>query len=276
MLFVFQLLARLPLWLLQGAGAALGWLVFGLSPSYRRRFLDNVALAGLSAKQWRPAVAAAGRLALELPRLWLGRPVPVRWQNEELLDAALAQGRGVLIVTPHLGCFEVAAQAYADRCGHTHPMTALYRPARQPWLAALEGRARARPGLHTAPTSRAGVKQLLQALKRGHCVGLLPDQVPPLHQGVWAPFFGKPAYTMTLSARLAQQTGAVTLLAWGERLSWGRGYVVHVLPFDQSGVSGEAAIIQLNQALEALVRQHPDQYLWGYARYKAPRAGAAG
>jgi KDO2-lipid IV(A) lauroyltransferase len=276
MLFVFQLLARLPLWLLQGVGAALGWLVFGLSPSYRRRFLDNVAHAGLTVKQWRPAVAAAGRLTLELPRLWLGRPVPVRWQGGALLDAALAQGRGVIIITPHLGCFEVAAQAYATRSGQNYPMTALYRPARQPWLAALEGRVRARPGLHTAPTSRAGVKQLLKALKRGHCVGLLPDQVPPLYQGVWAPFFGKSAYTMTLSARLAQQTGAVTLLAWGERLSWGRGYVVHMLPFAPSDAIGEAAITQLNQALEALVREHPEQYLWGYARYKAPRAETAG
>jgi KDO2-lipid IV(A) lauroyltransferase len=113
---------------------------------------------------------------------------------------------------------------------------------------------------------------MLQALKAGHCVGLLPDQVPPLHQGIWAPFFGKPAYTMTLSARLAQQTGAVTLMAWGERLAWGRGYVVHVLHYlAPETVPGDAAVVQLNQALEALVRQHPGQYLWGYARYKSPR-----
>jgi KDO2-lipid IV(A) lauroyltransferase len=81
---------------------------------------------------------------------------------------------------------------------------------------------------------------------------------------------------MTLSARLAHQTGAVTLLAWGERLPWGRGYVVHVLPFIQEPTTQtDDAIVQLNQALEALVRQHPDQYLWGYARYKTPMAGAA-
>ena len=98
MALVFQLLARLPLWLLHGAGAVLGWLVFWLSPTYRRRFLDNVAQSGLPAKQWRAAIAAAGRLTLELPRLWLGRPVPVRWQGAELIEAALAQGRGVVFV----------------------------------------------------------------------------------------------------------------------------------------------------------------------------------
>jgi KDO2-lipid IV(A) lauroyltransferase len=190
-----------------------------------------------------------------------------------------------------LGCFEIAAQAYSERFGQTHPMTALYRPARQAWLAALEGRVRARPGLFTAPTNLAGVRQMLKALQRGHCVGLLPDQVPPLRQGVWAPFFGKPAYTMTLSSRLARQTGAVTLLAWGERLSWGRGYVVHVLPFvsallvpeeqvepreAKGALAAELDTTELNRALEALVRQHPEQYLWGYARYKAPVAQVEG
>jgi len=273
MAFVLQLLARLPLWLLHGAGAVLGWAVFLFSGSYRCRFLANARQAGLRASQWRAAVAAAGCLTSELPRLWLGRPVPVRWEGAHWVDEALAHGRGVVFVTPHLGCFEIAAQAYAARYGMTHPMTALYRPARQAWLARLEASARARPGLHTAPTTLAGVKQMLKALKRGECVGLLPDQVPPLHQGVWAPFFGQAAYTMTLAARLAQQTGAMSLLAWGERLPWGRGYVVHVLPTQAiAAASGDDAVVQMNQALEALILQHPGQYLWGYARYKQPRA----
>ena len=273
MLFVFQVLSRLPLWLLHAVGGALGWMVFWVSPGYRRNFVANAQQAGLAGPKWRAAVGAAGRLALEVPRLWLGKSVPVRWQGAELVDAALARGQGVVFVTPHLGCFEVAAQAYAHRFGSTHPMTALYRPARQAWLADLEGQVRARPGLRTAPTSTSGVRQMLKALKAGHCVGLLPDQVPPLGQGVWMPFFGKPAYTMTLSVRLAQMTGAATLLAWGERLRWGRGYVVHLLPVpDVQGIDGATALEALNNALENLVLQHSDQYLWGYARYKQPRA----
>ena len=273
MLFAFQLLARLPLWLLHGLGAALGWLVFCLSPGYRRNFSANAKQAGIAGPQWRAAVAAAGRLTLEVPRLWLGRPVPVRWQGAEQVDTALAQGRGVVFITPHIGCFEVAAQAYAQRFGARHPMTALYRPARQPWLAALEARARARPGLLTAPTTAGGVRQMLRALQAGHCVGLLPDQVPPSGQGVWQPFFGKPAYTMTLSVRLAQMTGAVTLLAWGERLTWGRGYVVHVVPMPiLQGLDSATALATMNHALEQLVLHHADQYLWGYARYKQPRS----
>ena len=275
MRFLFHLLARWPLWLLHAWGVVLGWAVFFLSPSYRRRFLANAGQAGLRASAWRAAVGNAGCLAMELPRLWLGRPVAVRWQGAEAVDEALALGRGVVFITPHLGCFEITAQAYAARYGHAHPMTALYRPARQAWLARLEAIARDRPGLRTAPTTLGGVKQMLKALKRGECVGLLPDQVPPLKQGVWTPFFGKPAYTMTLAVRLAQQTGAVTLLVWGERLSLGRGYVVHVLPAHAiTAEQGEDAVVQMNRALEALVLQHPGQYLWGYARYKQPRADA--
>jgi KDO2-lipid IV(A) lauroyltransferase len=132
---------------------------------------------------------------------------------------------------------------------------------------------RQRPGLATASTTLAGVKQLIKALKSGQCVGLLPDQVPPEGLGVWAPFFGKPAYTMTLSARLALQTGATVLVAWGERLPWGRGYVVHVLPL-QGTLSADMteAATQINGAMEQLILQKPQQYLWGYARYKIPKA----
>ncbi|MEI7514817.1 MAG: lysophospholipid acyltransferase family protein [Betaproteobacteria bacterium] len=275
MRFLFKLLAHWPLWLLHAWGVVLGWAVFFLSPSYRHRFLSNARQAGLRAGAWRAAVGGAGCLAMELPRLWLGPLVTVRWHGDERVDEALAKGRGVVFITPHLGCFEITAQAYAARYGRVHPMTALYRPARQAWLATLEAINRDRPGLRTAPTTLGGVKQMLKALKRGECVGLLPDQVPPLQQGVWAPFFGKPAYTMTLAARLAQQTGAVTLLAWGERLRCGRGYVVHVLPAQAiTAAQGEDAVVQMNRALEALVLQHPGQYLWGYARYKQPRADA--
>jgi len=137
--------------------------------------------------------------------------------------------------------------------------------------------ARQRPGLDTAPTTLAGVKQLVKALRAGAAVGLLPDQVPPEGQGVWAPFFGQAAYTMTLSARLAQTPRTTLLLAWGERLAWGRGYVVHVLPWDGGALPADpvAACTAINVAMERLVLACPRQYLWGYARYKAPRGGVA-
>jgi Kdo2-lipid IVA lauroyltransferase/acyltransferase len=272
MTLVFKMLSYLPLVLVHGVGWVLGWLAFLGSATYRRRFIANVQQAGLTWPMWVPAVGSAGRLVAELPRLWFGPAVPLRWDGAQHVEAALAAGKGVVFLTPHLGCFEVTAQAYAARYGKEYPMTVLFRPARKAWLRVLVGFARERPGLLAAPTTLAGVKQLLKALKQGQCVGLLPDQVPPMSQGVWAPFFGRQAYTMTLSARLAAQTGATVLLAWGERLPWGGGYAIHVVPLAEK-LAGEMqdAALQINRAMEALVRKASTQYLWGYARYKQPR-----
>jgi len=277
---LFVALSYLPLPLLHALGWVLGWLSFLASNRYRRRLLGHARQAGYS---WRVALASvgeAGKLVAELPRLWRGRPVRVAWEGEACIEAAQAHGAGVLFLTPHMGCFEIAAQAYAQRFGARQPITVLFRPARQAWLSELITTARDRPGLHTAATTLAGVKQLIKALKAGHAVGLLPDQVPPEGQGVWAPFFDRDAYTMTLSARLAQTAGTQIVLAWGERLSWGRGYRVHVRPFDH--VLGEAlaaepaqAAHQINRAMERLVRECPRQYLWSYDRYKLPRASTS-
>ena len=276
MTLLFKFLSILPLWLAHAVGAVMGWLVFLCSGVYRRRFLENARQAGLNWHQWMPAVAAGGKQIGELPRLWLGSAVPVFWQGAEHVDAALLRGKGVVFLTPHLGCFEVTAQAYAQRYGQTQqPVTVLYRPPRKAWLRELVGRARARPGLDTAPTTMAGVKQMVKALKRGQALGLLPDQVPPAGLGVWAPFFGRRAYTMTLSARLARQTDATVLLIWGERLSWGRGFTVHVEPSEQPLPSDASlAAAQINAAMECLVLRCPQQYLWAYARYKQPRQDA--
>lgn len=285
MIRLFRWLSRRSLWLLHTLGAGVGWLGYLFSPTYRRRFLDQARQAGIDPATARSAIAEAGRMVMELPRLWL-RPDTeplsafTRIEGAELVDAAHEGGRGLLLLTPHLGCFEICAQAYAERFAAQYgPITVLYRPAKQPWLREVMEGSRARPGLATAPASLAGVRQMIRALRRGEAVGLLPDQVPPEGMGEWAPFFGREAYTMTLAARLAQQTGAVVLLIWGERLPGGQGYVVRfqpmpeALPADVAAQAESAAIV--NRAMESLIRQCPQQYLWGYHRYKEPRAGAA-
>ena len=275
---LFHLFSLLPLWLLHGLGAALGWLVFAVSPTYRRRFLDNARQAGYRFADVRAAVGHAGRLVAELPRLWLRpEPPPCVMIEPERVERIWAQGRGIVFLTPHLGCFELSVQAAARRWGAEHgPITILYRPARQAWLARVMATARNRPGVQAVPTTLSGVRQMIKALRRGESVGLLPDQVPPEGQGLWSPFFGRDAYTMTLAARLVQQTGASVIVARCERKSWGRGYVLNFeeLPVPLSD-SLETAVLQLNQAMEHTIRQSPSQYLWGYARYKHPRAEQA-
>ena len=277
MLPLYRLASKWPLGLLHAIGGVLGWLTWLASPTYRRRFAENAARAGYRFGQVRAAVAHAGRMAAETPRLWFGAPVPVQWDGAERIEAAYAAGRGIVYLTPHMGCFEITAQGAATRFGATRgPITVLYRPARQAALAKVLETARQREGLETAPTTLTGVRQMIRALRAGQAVGLLPDQVPPEGQGLWSPFFGQPAYTMTLAARLVQQTGATPLLAWGERLPRARGYCIHVQPFAEPLSNElETAVGQINRAMEQLIRQCPGQYLWGYGRYKTPRKTAA-
>ncbi len=291
MLSLVRWLSRRSLRFLHALGALLGWVAYLASPSYRRRLDANARLAGLTDRQRRAAVGEAGKLLTELPRLWL-RPRdvpindPVRWEGEDLVRELLAQGRGLVLLTPHMGSFEVSAQAYAEKFGAQQPITVLYRPARQAWLRDLEETARARPALATAPANLAGVRNLLRALKKGETLGLLPDQVPPDGLGVWAPFFGQPAYTMTLAARLVAQTGAAVCVLVTERLPRGQGYVVRALPLPvplpvaQPGVLPAehdlAAATAINRSMEALILQAPAQYLWGYHRYKQPRSASPG
>jgi Kdo2-lipid IVA lauroyltransferase/acyltransferase len=284
MLTLLRWLSRRSLRLLHAIGAVLGWAVYALSPSYRRRLRSNAECAGVAPAQRRQSVAEAGKMVLESLRLWLrpaAQPIadPVRWEGEQLIEEALDQRRGLVFLTPHLGSFEITAQAYAQKFGARQPITVMFRPARYRLLRELEESARSRPALATAPASLAGVRQMMRALRRGQAVGLLPDQVPPQGMGVWADFFGQPAYTMTLAARLALQSGAPIVLAWCERLPQGRGFHLRLSrlaePLPLHG--GDAEALQqaqagvINRAMQQLIQQCPQQYLWGYNRYKVPR-----
>ena len=270
---LFRLFAALPLWLLHGLGAAMGWLIWALSPTYRRRFAANAAQAGYGFAQVMAAVGHAGRMVFEMPRIWLGQLPVCDIVGGEGTQQVYARGKGIVFLTPHLGCFEMSVQAAAGRWSAAHgDITVLYRPARQAWLAEILETARNRPGVQAVPTTLAGVRQMIKSLRQGKAVGLLPDQVPPNGQGVWSPFFGRDAYTMTLAARLVLQTGATVIVARCERKSWGRGYTLYLeeMPVPPS-LTLDAMVQQINVAMENTIRQCPQQYLWGYGRYKQPR-----
>jgi KDO2-lipid IV(A) lauroyltransferase len=279
MVFLFRVLSRLPLFVLHNLGAAFGWLTWLASPTYRRHLRENIALAGLQHAR-NAAIAEAGKGVAELPKIWLrpqeellGRVAKVTgWEH---VEAARAAGKGVLYLTPHLGCFEITAQYLAARPsadGSVHPITVLYRRPRQDWLAPLMEQGRGM-NLKLAPADLGGVRRLMKALRQGEASGLLPDQVPGMGEGIWSPFFGRPAYTMTLAARLAEG-GATVLMTYAERLHYGAGYHIHFIPLSQP-LTGDlpARVGQLNREVEAIIRLCPEQYLWGYNRYKKP-AGA--
>ncbi|HYD81222.1 MAG TPA: lysophospholipid acyltransferase family protein [Paucimonas sp.] len=275
LIILFRLLSKLPLPLLHVCGTGLGWLVYWVSPSYRRRMKDNIGRAGFGAGL-RPAVGEAGKNVAELPFIWCApqervlRSVTI--EHWDVVQGLLDAGRGVIFLTPHLGCFEVTAQAIATRT----PITALYRPPRKEALKPLIEGARARHNLFLAPANLSGVRTLLKALKNNGVIGLLPDQVPQQGEGVWADFFGRPAYTMTLPAKLHQMTGAPIVLTYAARLPGGRGYAVRFQRFDEM-LEGppEQQAAAINRAMERLIAQCPEQYFWSYNRYKTPAGVSA-
>ena len=258
-------LARRSLATVHRLGALLGTAAYWASPGYRGKIIANLSQAGLDAPRLRRAAARhAGMLATESAHVWL-HPIDrisarVEVPDWSLVEKARADHRGILFLTPHLGAFEVTARRFAREA----PITVLYKPPRHAGLRALVEQARPHDNLRTAPATLSGVRALLKALRRGEAVGILPDQVPGEGEGAWAPFFGRPAFTMTLPERLARATGCVVLLATGERLP-GRGWRLH---FDALAEPPAPAV--LNAAMERLIRRFPEQYLWSYNRYKRP------
>lgn len=268
---LLSLAAALPLPLVHAAGALLGLLALPV----RRRSADlhdNLRQAGLhSAGLLLRAAAHLGAGVAELLPVWL-RPLPrtlalVRQvRGWEHVRAARDAGRGILVLTPHLGCYELGG----IYIGSHFPITFLYRPPRQDWADRLMRRGRERGGVRLATPDMKGVRAMLAALRRGEAVGILPDQVASKGDGVWADFFGRPAYTPTLVHRLARSTGAVPLLFVCERLAWGRGFRLWVEPLPPVTEDATAFVAGLNRAIEQLILRWPAQYLWTYRRYKAP------
>ncbi|EAR20229.1 lysophospholipid acyltransferase family protein [Nitrococcus mobilis] len=272
---LLRLLARLPLPLLHAGGALAGTLAALIPNNARHTARVNIELCfpdrSIAHKRAlvRCSLRESAKALLELGPLWHRPPQRLLQlirdvEGSEILDAAIASGRGVLIVAPHLGAWELL-QVWVARRTSLH---ALYRPPRQPELEELINRARGRSGAHFWPARPAGVRALYRALRAGAAIGILPDQQPP-GEGVFAPFFGVPAKTMTLLGKLAARSRAPIVIGWAERLAHGRGYRLHWRTVDEAVRDSDPlrAATAMNRAIEAAVRQQPCQYQWSYRRF---------
>lgn len=271
LLFLARSLSVLPLSWLQFLGRGIGRFVYAFPGRYRRRLRQNARQAGYGDAAFaRRAAAESGAMILEIPKVWWRTPqclARTSSDEESVVRDAVDQGRGVLYLTPHLGCFEITAR-HLTQYG---PLTVMFRPSRSPLLDPIVESARDMHNLRAVPASRQGVREFVRALKRGEAVGMLPDQVPREGDGLWLPFFGRPALTMILAARLALQTGVAVILTAGERLPRGRGWRMHYLRLPEPlPPTTEALAATINQAMETLIRRFPEQYLWSYNRYKRP------
>jgi KDO2-lipid IV(A) lauroyltransferase len=272
--------AALPLPVARGLGALLGS-IGGLLPNqFRRvsRFNLEWCFPELTERQrralLRSSLAAAGRTTAEagavftwpLDRL---RSLITEVEGEELLDRALARagaggGPGPVLLMPHLGNWEMANPFLATKTS----VIALYRPPRIAELEEVMARSRQRYGARTVPATAAGLRELFESVRAGRPAVVLPDQEPVRRSGVFAPFFGIPALTMTLVARLLRRVGSEALFLYALRNR--RGFSIHLreAPEGIDDADLETAARALNLGVERCVRECPEQYIWSYKRFK--------
>jgi Kdo2-lipid IVA lauroyltransferase/acyltransferase len=276
--FLMDVLARLPMRWFHRAGNVFGWLMYLFSPPDRKRIKESLHAANVFSteaeyrKLLKEAIGETGKTGAEWMKVWFAPQgeidrLAVACQGWQSVEQARRSGKPIILLMPHLGSFQFAMRHIAQRL----PLTALYRPPPVRWLEPLmiEGSRRSR--LSLAPTNLKGVEALMHALRRGEAVALPPDQAPNARGGVWVDFFGRAAYTTTLPRKLQRATGAVMFAAFAERLSCGRGFRLefHSVPSDNLDER------EINRVIERLVRRCPGQFLWSYNRYKKPRKARA-
>lgn len=268
---IFKPLSLFSLSLIHKLGVGLGWVLHITMSKGKQHAIENMAQSKLFPDQTSEAVRESfftlGKAILETTYIWNCDHKKVKklmptvhgWQH---VEKGIQANKGIIFLAPHMGCFEISSLYYALH----HPITVMYRPPKQAWLNPIVNTGRSRDNVTLAEANASGVRKLLQTLKKGEAVGILPDQIPRAGEGEWADFFEKPAYTMTLASKLAVKTGATIIMAFAERLPHGNGYTLHL-----NKVDSIATTSLLNQAIETQIKQCPEQYYWSYHRYKVSR-----
>lgn len=272
---IWRVSGFLPLKWLHKIGYLLGCLFIWL-PNRERRITEiNLGLCfpektDRELKRLRNrSIRQMGATLMEMAVIWFASDKRVFGLIKQVSGAELLereQGQGLIILVPHLGCWEIIGLELP-----THErVTSLYRPPRNPAYENVIKQARERTGAELVPTDTSGVKRIFQALKKGGVTCILPDQQPKSDAGaVFAPFFGVPALTMLLFNRLARKTNAKVIFAYAERLSAGSGYHIHYVPVDEKVRDKDpmVAATALNEGVESIVRELPSQYQWSYKRF---------
>ncbi|NBD96310.1 MAG: lipid A biosynthesis acyltransferase [Gammaproteobacteria bacterium] len=278
------MIGPLPLSVLHRAAVPLGWLMDRL-PWSRHQVVDtNLRLCfpdlepAARRRLRRRFLIELWRLALEAGALWHWSPDRLerhirRDASWKAVEAAAADGRGVLIVSGHIGNWELLN---LDLSRHL-PMATLYRQPKSAALDAFITALRTRFGGRMIPGGSPALRDLLVQLKNGNAVGIAADIQPKQGGGVFADLFRTPALTMTLVNKLARKTGCAVFFAWAERLPGGRGWSFHFEPADEAVRSRDpvAALEPMNRWLEDAIRRAPPQYLWLYKRFSRRPPGEA-
>lgn len=279
---LFHLLSWLPLSALHGLGGAVGTLLWVIKDKRRKFALMNLemCLPELSAAQRermaRTSLQHEMKSVAETPFFWLAPKEKLlasvrEVRGEEHVQAALARGKGVIMLTLHLGGWEAPGHLYSSQ----HPITAVYKK-QGGVIEELGVNGRTRTGATVIPAQGGSTRaQILPVLARNEAFYYMPDQDPPPGRGVYVPFFGIAAHTPTLISKLVQESGAAVVFMFGERLPQGRGYIAHYSPAPAAVYDPdlEVSAAAINKEIERCIRQCPEQYWWSYRRFRRRPAG---
>lgn len=279
---VLKMFARLTLARCHQIGTVIGWLAYLMPTKFRRDATSNVEVCfpQLSKKQQgaliRKNLIETGKTLTEAGPLLLWKAEYIEQhiksvQGEDIVRQAMLRDNGIIIAFPHIGAWEL----FSLYCSRRYPMTTLYRKPRQQELDSLVKQGRERFGARLVQTDASGVRALLEALKRGEAIGILPDQEPPPGCGVFAPFFDIPAYSMTLVSQLARRTGASVIIGYARRLPRAAGYNIHFRNASDGihATSLDNSVSVLNRDIAQCIREVPEQYQWIYKRFRKRPAG---
>ncbi|MGM0832910.1 lysophospholipid acyltransferase family protein [Halomonas qinghailakensis] len=273
---LWKLLARWPLAALWRIAVLLGPLVYRFSKRERQVTEINLEVVNPEATaSQRKALAVqslrhSAATMLELGHAWMAAPEKVEASilsvhGRDKLDNARADGRGVIVLAPHFGNWEVLNFWLSSH----FPFTAMYEPPKIADLEPIIRHGRERMGASLVPTNARGVAALLKALKRSEAIGILPDQEPNWGSGVFAPFYGRDAYTATLLPKLVARTQARVVTGVALRVP-GKGFEIHFLDADERVYSADDVVSAtgVNASVEASIALDPAQYQWEYKRYR--------
>jgi len=280
---VLKLIGCLPLPVARALGVAIGSLAYLLSVQSVRVTRENIdlCLSHLSEAERRriayQSTLETAQLAAEICVVWARNGEWIKqhifaYEANALATSYLEEGKGLLVLAPHIGNWEVLGYHLAT----LGPNTNLYQPPKLKGLEGIVRQSRERFGATLVPTDRKGLSQVLKTLKEGGISGILPDQTPrDANAGLFVPFFGEPAFTMTLAYKLIQKTGCKVVFAFARRVPKGFEVVFHEPPAAIYSDDQVAAITALSQGVEACVLDVPAQYQWEYKRFKKRPEGAA-
>ncbi|SFV65663.1 Lipid A biosynthesis lauroyl acyltransferase [hydrothermal vent metagenome] len=263
---ILKILSFLPLRFNHLLGSFIGWCLWFFNTDVKKISEKNIQQCLNNLDILKQSLIETGKTLFETANIWF-EPYHrnlkrIKTTGAEVLD----KNKAIIILLPHLGCWEIVGNYLSNQ----KKITCLYKQlknkkANQQLVEARESR-----GYILAPANKLGVIKLQKAILNKEWIGILPDQNPGENNGIKVNFFGKKALTMSLLVKLVRKNNVQVVSTWAERLGRGKGYLIHFKEVNVQANTNklEDDCLLMNQIIENMILQKPEQYQWSYNRFK--------